>query len=149
MSALIEYCCKDEDFGEQLEGLPLLLTQDGYLRVFDPLQPVFRSEFGDLFPKQSHLFVHSQIVHRIPRNVTKSKENIVVEFTVEDLAGLLPHMFTDTVLRAIEDDATWKFPAEGILSEQWFKKFWDFLQNHAKPESDEEFVSLTCLSNGP
>ncbi len=149
LSALIEYCCKDEDFGEHLEGLPLLLTQDSYLKVFDPCQPVFHSEFGDLFPTQSHLFVHSQIVHRIPRNVTKSKENIVVEFTVEDLAGLLPHMFTDTVLRAIEDDVTWKFPAEGILFEQWFEKFWDFLQNHAKPKSDEEFLSLTCLSKWP
>jgi sacsin len=149
LSALIEYCCKDEDFGKQLEGLPLLLTEDGYLRVFDSRQPVFRSKFGDLFPTQSHLFVHSKIVCHIPWTATKSEENIVREFTVRDFAGLLPQVFTDKVLRAIKNDATWKFPAEGILSEQWFKKCWDFLQNHAKAEPDEDFVSLRCLSEWP
>ena len=149
LSALIKYCCEDEDLPNQLEGLPLLVTQDGYLRVFDPRQPVFLSKFGGLFPTQSNLFVHSKIVCHIPWIATESEENIVREFTVRDVAGLLPQVFTDEVLRAIKDDASWKFPAEGILSERWFKKCWDFLQNHAKAEPDEDSVSLECLSNWP
>jgi sacsin len=149
LSALIEYCCEVDNFSKNLEGLPLLLTQDGYLRVFDSCQPVFRSKFGDLFPTQLHLFVHSEIIHQISWNATKSKEKVVRKFTVRDLASLLPDVFTDKVLRAIEDDAIWKFPAKGILSEQWFKRFWDFLENYAKPEHKKDFVSLKCLSDWP
>ena len=150
LSALIEYCCEDEDFSNQLEGLPLLVTADDYLRVFDRRQPVFLSEFSGLFPTQSHLFVDFIIVRKIPWiAATKSEENIVIEFTVQDLARLLPEVFTDKVLRAIENDVTWKFPYQGILSEQWFEQFWDFLQNFAQPVPNEDFVTLECLSNWP
>ena len=148
LSVLIKYCREDESFGKHLEGLPLLLTQDGYLKSFETSQPVFLSTFGDLFSTQSHLFVHSEIVHQIPRNATKSKESIVREFSVHDLAGMLPHVFTDEDLGAIKD-ATWSLPAEGILSEQWFKRLWDFLQNYAKPEPGKGSVSLDCLWEWP
>ena len=149
LSVLMQYCCKDEDFGKRLKGLPLLLTQDGCLRVFDSDRPVFRSKFGDLFPTQSRLFVHSTIVYRIPSIATQSEENIVREFTVQDLASLLPYVFTGDVLRDVENDETWKFPEEGTLSIRWFKRFWDFLQNYAKPEPNDNSVSLECLSEWP
>ena len=149
LSSLIEYCDEDDDFSKKLEGLPLLLTQDGYLRVFDSRQPVFRSKFGDLFPTQLHLFVHSEIIHQIPWKTTKSKEKVVRKFTVRDLGSLLPDVFTDKVLRTIENNARWKFQSEGILSEQWFKKFWVFIQNHTKSKDDGDFTSLECLSKWP
>ena len=150
LSTLIEYCCEYEDFGKKLAGLPLLLTQDGNLRVFDSHQPVFRSGFGGLFPAHSHLFIHSEIFNQIPLEAAiQSEEKIVRDLTVNDLPELMRHVFTNQVLKAIEDDGTWKFPAEGILSEQWFKQFWDFLQNYAKPEPDKDSVSLECLSEWP
>jgi sacsin len=150
LSTLIEYCCEYEDFGKKLAGLPLLLTQDGYLRVFDSHQPVFRSGFGGLFPARSHLFIHSEIFNQIPLEAAiQSEEKIVRDLTVNDLPELMRHVFTNQVLKAIEDDGTWKFPAEGILSEEWFKLFWDFLQNDAKPEPGEDSVSLECLSEWP
>ncbi len=149
LSTLIEYCCKNDDFGRKLAGIPLLLTQDGYLKIFDSRQPVFCSKFGKLFPTQLHLFVHSDIVHQIVGIATKSKESIIRQFTIRDISRLLSHIFTDKVLRDIEDDATWKFPAEGTLSESWFNEFWDLLQNWTKPEPSEDFVSLECLSEWP
>ena len=149
LSALIQYCREDEEFAKHLEGLPLLLTQDGYLRVFDSNQPVFCSKVGDLFPEQSHQFLHREVVNRIPRTAIISEENIVLEFTVQHVAEMLQHVFSDEVLKAIKNESTWKFPAEGILSKQWFKKFWNFLQNHTKPEPNEDFVSLKCLWKWP
>jgi sacsin len=149
LSALTEYCYEDDDFSNNLEGMPLLLTQDGNLRVFDSREPVFRSEFGALFPTQLHLFVHSKIIRVIPGNATRSNENVVREFTVGDLASLLPSVFTDLVLLSIEYDSSWKFPAEGILSEKWFKSFWDLLQNHVKPEPKKYYITLECLSKWP
>ena len=149
LSELIKYCSKDTDLGEHLEGIPLLLTQDGHLKVFKSSQPVFYSEFGDLFPTHLHSFVHSTMVDIIPREATRSQENIVRDFAMKDLQKLLPHVFTDQVLTAINDIKTWKHPAEGPLSEQWFQKLWNFLQNYAKPDCNEDFVSLGCLSEWP
>ena len=149
LSELIEYCSKDMDFGEHLEGIPLLLTQDGCLKVFKSCQPVFYSEFGDLFPTHLHSFVHSAMVDIIPREATQSQENIVRDFAMKDLQKLLPHVFTDQKLKAIKDMKTWKHPAKGTLSEQWFQKLWDFLQNYAKPDFNEDSVSLACLSEWP
>ena len=149
LSQLINFCCEDEDFGEQLEGFPLLLTQDGYLRVFNSHQPVFCSEYGDLFPGHLHSFVHSEIVSDIPCTALQSKEKIVHILTVRDLPELLGHVFTGQVLTAITHDETWTYPVEGTLSQQWFKKFWDFLQNYTKYEPNEDFVSLESLSEWP
>ena len=150
LSVLIQYCREDEDFSKQLEGLPLLLTQDGNLRIFHSRQQVFLSKFGDLFPTHSDRFVHSEIVHQIPLAGTDGTKNVVRTFTVKDVAILLEHVFTNQVLRNIDNDETWKFPAEGILSEKWFKRFWDFLQNYAEPEPEEDpDDTLECLSKWP
>ena len=149
LSELIKFCCEDEDFGKHLEGFPLLLTQDGYLRIFTSHQPVFCSEFGNLFPGHLHSFVHSEIVSYIPCSAIQSKEKIVRNLTVRDLPELLRHVFTDEVLTAITHNETWKYPVEGTLSEQWFEKFWEFLQNYTKHEPSDNFVSLECLSELP
>ncbi|XP_028400771.1 sacsin-like [Dendronephthya gigantea] len=144
---LMKYCCKDADLGKQLKGLPLLLTQDGCLRIFK--HPVFRSKFGDLIPTQSDLFIHSEIVHQIPLDSTESEEDVVRNFTEKDLARLLPNVFLNETLIAIKDRAAWELPPEGPLSEKWLERVWDFLQNHTKPGPEEDSVSLDCLSKWP
>ncbi|XP_028400651.1 sacsin-like [Dendronephthya gigantea] len=149
LSALIGYCSDEDDFGKKLSGLPLLLTQDGCLRVYQPSQPVFRSTFGDLFPTQMQLFLHSEIVHHIPRSATQSKKRVVRNFTVYDLAELLPHVFTKSVLKAINDEETWKLPTEGILSEQWLERFWGFLEDYVKHEPVKNRWMLNCLLKWP
>ena len=149
LSELMNFCCEDEGFGEHLEGFPLLLTQDGNLRVFNSQQPVFCSKFGDLFPGHLHSFVHSKIVNKIPWKAIQSEEKIVINLTVSDLPDLLRQVFTKQVLKAIKYDVTWKYPVEGTLSENWLEKFWDLLQNYTKPEPDKDFVSLECLSEWP
>ena len=144
--ALIQYC---HDYSPTLKGLPLLLTQDGYLRVFDSRHPAFLSKFGDLFPKHSHRFVHSAIVDQFPSTATSKTENTVHAFTVKDMDSLLPYIFTAKVLKIIDDDVTLELPPEGILSEEWFKRLWDYLQNYAKPDPHGDFASLECLSQWP
>ena len=144
--ALTNYCCKDTNFEKQLEGLPLLLTQDGYVRAFDSREPVFCSRFGNLFPTQLKWFVHSSVVPQLSRIANKSNENIICELTVDDIARLLQHVFTHKDLQAIKDGTTWKYPAQGTLSEQWFKHLWDCLQNCTKPGKP---FTLECLSEWP
>ena len=150
LSELIKYCCEDDSFGGQLEDVPLLLTEDGYLRVFNSQQPVFCSKFGDLFPEHLHSFVHSEIVCDIPLSAIGSKEKIVIELTVRDLPTLLPDVFTHQVLTDIKDNESWQYPVEGTLSQNWFKNFWDLLENCTKLDAnDGDCVSLQCLSEWP
>ena len=144
--ALIQYC---HDYSPTLKGLPLLLTQDEYLTVFDSRNPAFLSKFGDLFPKHSHRFVHSAIVDQFPWTATYETGNTVRVFTVEDMNDLLPSIFTAQMLKIIDDQETFKFPSKGILSEKWFKRLWDYLQNYAKPAPHDHFASLKCLSKWP
>ncbi|XP_028400770.1 sacsin-like [Dendronephthya gigantea] len=146
---LIKYCRAEENFGKQLKGLPLLLTHDGYLRIFESCHPVFRSTFGDLIPTRSELFIHSEIVHQIPSDSTESEEDIVRSFTEKDLAQLLPHVFTGKMSLKAINCRTWTFPTKGILSEHWFRRLWKFLQNYANPESCKDYVPLNCLLKWP
>ncbi|XP_040465497.1 sacsin-like [Falco naumanni] len=45
----------------ELEGLPLLATQDGCLNALSTHHPVFHSTFAHLFPRHCHLFIHRSI----------------------------------------------------------------------------------------
>lgn len=56
---------KDGDEAE-LEGLPLLATEDGFLHVFSIHHPVFKNIYASLFPKHSHRFAHKCIPDWIP-----------------------------------------------------------------------------------
>ena len=147
--SLTKYCCQDAKFEKQLNGLPLLLTQDGYVRAFNSRESVFCSKFGNLFPKHLQLFAHSETVDQLSRIGNKSRENILQELTVNDIARLLQHVFTDKDLRAIKDGVIWKYPANGRLSKQWFQQFWDCLQNYVKPGPKEAVVSLDGLKEWP
>ncbi|XP_014116251.1 PREDICTED: sacsin-like [Pseudopodoces humilis] len=56
---------KDGDEAE-LEGLPLLATEDGFLNAFSSHHPVFKNSFAHLFPKHSHRFAQKCIPAWIP-----------------------------------------------------------------------------------
>ncbi|XP_071429002.1 sacsin-like [Pithys albifrons albifrons] len=51
---------------EELEGLPLLATQDGYLNTLSTHHPVFKNRFAHLFPHHSHRFAQKCIPAWIP-----------------------------------------------------------------------------------
>lgn len=50
----------------ELEGLPLLATEDGFLNAFSIHHPVFKNSFAYLFPKHSHHFAQKCIPAWIP-----------------------------------------------------------------------------------
>ncbi|XP_069728250.1 sacsin-like [Phaenicophaeus curvirostris] len=54
-SILLRKCMEDKNHTE-LEGLPLLATQDGFLNTLSINHPVFDSSFAHLFPHHSHRF---------------------------------------------------------------------------------------------
>ncbi|XP_014793080.1 PREDICTED: sacsin-like isoform X1 [Calidris pugnax] len=61
-SVLLKKCLEPANMAkEELEGLPLLATEDGYLNALSMQHPVFRNEFAHLFPCHRHRFAHKFI----------------------------------------------------------------------------------------
>ena len=58
---VLRYCKDAEAFYDDLSGLPLLLTQDNVLRVFDTNSPTFLSQYHDILPQCKGMFVHDRL----------------------------------------------------------------------------------------
>ena len=147
LTELIRYCKKEEKFGSLLKGLPLLFTADGQLRIFDANNPAYCSQFSDLFPNRAHLFVHPRFVYEM-NSQNEGVSQVVRKFTVNALASFMPDIFPPSMSGVIKH-VPWVFPKNGALSIEWFKRLWDYLQNYAKPEQNEEQVSLEALGEWP
>ncbi|OPL33833.1 hypothetical protein AM593_07708, partial [Mytilus galloprovincialis] len=57
----IKYCQQSQTFEDEIEGLPLCLTNDCILRVFSNDYPVFSSKFCYILNESSNLFLHSEL----------------------------------------------------------------------------------------
>ena len=90
LKVLIDYCKIEEQFPNLLERLPLLLTADGELRVFDANNPVYRSKFSDLFPGKANLFVHPDVVYSLPEIEKLPERQVMKRFTVGGIEPTLP-----------------------------------------------------------
>jgi sacsin len=55
--SVLKYCVTPDVDLTQLDGLPLMLTQDGYVRVFNVQKPLFPPEFAHLLPNSASDFV--------------------------------------------------------------------------------------------
>ena len=63
LQSILEYCeTALKKAPQNLEGLPLLLTDDNMLRAFTSESPVYCSLFSDLFPDKASKFVHLNFV---------------------------------------------------------------------------------------
>ena len=76
LKALLVFCANEEKV-----GLPLLLTQDGVLRVFKG--KVFSSKFSDLVPQNLNFFLHRSL-----RSVSSTFRDFVAEFLLDNLFRL-------------------------------------------------------------
>ena len=61
VTLVLAYCKEQEGFCTHLSGLPLLLTQDNILRVFDLEDPKFLSGYYDILPHCQEMFVHERL----------------------------------------------------------------------------------------
>ena len=148
LKVLIEYCKMEGQFSNLLERLPLLLTADGQLRVFDANNPVYRSKFSDLFPRKANLFVHADVVYNLPAIDELPERQVMQRFTVEALNQHFRDIFPDR-MRGVSEHVPWVFPQDGPLSKKWFQRLWYFLQNHATSNVNNTTVSLSVLGVWP
>ena len=144
LKKLICYCQIEKNFASLLIGLPLLLTADGILRVFDENNKVYCSQFSDLFPRRAQLFVHPDLVSDLLNVMRKDDKEgktrqVLLHLTTSAVASFMPDVFPSSMKSATKH---LPFSRDG---EGWLKRLWQFLQHFAKPEQGETLVSLDPL----
>ena len=126
VESLLQYCAKDKDFS--LNGLPLLVTEDGMLRRFDDAKHVYYDEISILFPMKKDMSLHPEFRPTLFRFVDKTA-GALRKFTLNDFSRLLDE----------EMDPSYKKDSEilvkevGVLqkwfhTENWLFYAWTFLR---------------------
>ncbi|KAG7165000.1 Sacsin-like 1, partial [Homarus americanus] len=119
----------------ELDGLPLLLTNDMVLRCFDSSEPVFMSKYCNLLPELGNEFLNLQMVKHTEiffKNISENFENqnVLKEFTLNDLCERLHTVLDEsyhncTDLKPLEDAKTFDI-------ENWLTSLWSFVTEYIK-----------------
>ena len=82
---ILKFCLKDCNNQEKLDGTPLVLSEDGYLRVFDESSPLFES-FSNTCPHAPQKFLHPEFIGMF--FLCKA----VKSFEISDFLSLIPDL---------------------------------------------------------
>ncbi|MFT7803385.1 sacsin-like, partial [Arapaima gigas] len=127
---LVDYCFKDVEEGDiQIEGLPLLITMDNMLQVFDSKRPKFLTTHHELISTRKELFMNT-LYMRYSKILMKSSVAKVFDISsFGDLLGsVLPREYrTRTMVK-------WK---DNYASESWLKSSWHFISENIAIKDDQ------------
>ncbi|XP_069554684.1 sacsin isoform X2 [Brachyistius frenatus] len=148
-SQLLSFCLKDpllkvtEDNSSLLTGLPLLLTRDKVLRVFDSQSPKLISMYDDIFSGYKEQFAdYKTNSHHI--NILQTC-NLVKKLTVPCAVKYLKPLIQQHLLKCRVDlHSGLCVPNENML--KWLKSLWLFLTSEIPVTLSDNKHSLT-LSN--
>ena len=126
---------------KQIDGVPLLLTEDGHLRVFSSKRPVFLSAYSHLLPNSHRVFLHS-VLHSTFQELHWQQTSF--------LKRLLPSCLGDLLLKELDFFASGGYlkwspdVSSSFPSKEWIAEFWEYI----KMEVDEtgNLESLARLS---
>ncbi|KAL5005313.1 hypothetical protein ScPMuIL_018769 [Solemya velum] len=125
IKVMLQYCNLDDKLMENLDGLPLLVTQDGVLKVFKLDNPVFSSEFYHLIPTTTTdklaLFLHHDLVRCQP--LMDKQYKIFKEFTFETFVNMLPEILDESTFRS-DKFVLWN--PEQFPNRNWIENMWSF-----------------------
>ena len=139
---VLSYCKDDENFLENLSGLPLLVTQKKHLHTFSPDNPKYLSRHHGILPQCSDMFVHHDVRLRI-FNAAKSQESPVFKrFGVEDFATFLDRTLPCEYSTS-DRFVAWRPTQESLPNKQWVEAVWKFLGEETECLFKEERKTLS------
>ena len=126
---VLKYCKDSDQFLENLPGLPLLLTQDNYLRVFSVNDPQCLSYYADILPGSPSLFVHTEVRSEVFNNVDFSKAPVFRPLDVQIFSSRL-HLTLPGCFRSEDHYIRWHpyDPPSNLPNRRWIYRVWDFLE---------------------
>uniref|UniRef100_UPI00398E5476 sacsin isoform X2 n=1 Tax=Pristiophorus japonicus TaxID=55135 RepID=UPI00398E5476 len=136
LKLLVDYCFKDSEENEiRVEGLPLLITLDNVLQVFDAKRPKFLTTYHELIPTRKELFMNTLYMkyNNILLNCGVAKVFDISSFA-ELLSFVLPRDYrTRSVVK-------WK---DNFGSESWLKNCWHFISDAISVKEGEAEMTPT------
>ena len=118
---VLRYCRDHPYFLYNLSGLPLLVTQDNWLRMFSEWDPKFLSRYHDILPKSKELFVHEEVMENIFNDVISHQAAVFKHFDVNALALHL----SGTLSPGYLDE--WCPDHAELPNGLWISRVWSFL----------------------
>ena len=135
--SMLSYCIKAPQFATDMSGLPLLLTEDGFLRRFQEANPVFLTHFCKLVPTKRSLFIHHTIVSPlldIEKEILATNQCVLRKFDISALASLLPENKNDSWY---ETNNLIPWDEKKGPSKDWLQLLWEFIfKVHEKDPND-------------
>ena len=123
---VLRYCRDHPYFLSYLSGLPLLITQDNWLRVFSESDRKFLSPYHDILPKSKNMFVHEQVMANIFNDAVSRQASVFMPFDVNTLALHLRDMLP---LGYLEE---WCPTNTELPNSLWISRVWSFLATISK-----------------
>ena len=131
VQVVLKYCKIDEQFLEKLSGVPLLLTEDNYLRAFSSEDPKFLSRHHHLLPECKEMFVHKSIRTDIFSDSESRKAAVFKQFDVRSFAANLHRTLSQADFKS-DEYKKWNPKQKAIPNHDWIFKVWKFLSENVK-----------------
>ena len=129
--SILSYARWDKSFEESLQGLPLLVTEDRSLGVFDSSSPVFLTEHVGILPQSASKFVHHSLVRGVFYGVDPSTHAVFKDFDVDSLARHLHRDLPASTFCTGNQYVNWNPNKDQVLA-SWIRKVWHFLSAEAR-----------------
>ncbi|XP_051761770.1 sacsin-like [Ctenopharyngodon idella] len=135
-SKLLSFCLTnaDEKNIHDLNGLPLLLTQDQMLRVFDSKSPKLISRFSSLFQGHQEMFADSDVNRSHVQILRKGK--FIKDLTIDIAATYLKPELAELLSQSLPDQMCQLYKAE-TSTIKWLKTLWRFFDDQEKSIQNE------------
>eukprot|EP00794_Sanderia_malayensis_P013906 gene13906-15355_t len=146
VDALIQFCMKDDEF--QLGGLPLLVTEDEHLRVFNDEQHVYYDSLSGLFPLKKNLTLHQELWAPFWKYKDEGSGPLR-KFTLRDFAEIMDEELSFRFKESEEIDITNPIVLEELPAEAWLEKAWTFLRMRFKEWKDQRINEEEKRTKGP
>jgi sacsin len=138
----INYCHRSTTFSEQMENLPLCLTNDNVLRAFNSGSPVFCSEYCSLLRESSGHFLHYDCV-----DMFCCEQPGLKEFDINSFITYLPDTLNLEHYRTLNRPVEWKPDSTSKPNMEWIEIVWKFftlvvcnqhMDNKREPSDEKE-----------
>ncbi|KAL3842998.1 hypothetical protein ACJMK2_020960 [Sinanodonta woodiana] len=137
---LIQYLENMPNFTEEIDQLPLLLTNDDVLRLFLSDRPIIISDFWDLCQRSSEHFLHRELVTTCQSKKFKDS-GVLCELSVQKLEQLLPSTISPGLYKAGKDLICSKL-SNNIPNQAWIVRLWEFLYQRSVKYSTNGLASI-------
>ncbi|XP_041919282.1 sacsin isoform X2 [Alosa sapidissima] len=130
LKLLVDYCFKDvEENDVSIEGLPLLITMDNILQVFDSKRPKFLTPHHELISSRKELFMNTMYMRY---STVLYKAGVAKVFDINSFGDLLGSVLPREYRTRLA--VRWK---DSYASESWLRSTWHFISENIIPKEEQ------------